>query len=91
MLGEYIHMHVKTFIASQTRQTKMSQTRRYSRQTENACYTLAGFVDSVDFTGKLVEGNWRKLLYNNLQPIRPVRNSGCASTAIETREKLTDY
>ena len=49
------------------------------------------FVDSVDSTGELVAGNWRKLIDNTLQPIRPVRNSRYASTAIETREKLTDY
>ena len=63
----------------------------FLRQTENACYTPAGFVNSVDSTGKLVEGNWRKLIDNNLQPIRPVQNSRYASTAIETMEKLTDY
>ena len=63
----------------------------YLRQTDNACYTPAGFFDSVDNTGELVEGNWRKLIDNNLQPIRPVQNSRYASTAIETREKLTDY
>ena len=63
----------------------------YLRQTDNACYNPAGFVDSVDSTGELVEGNWRELIHNNLKPIRPVRNSRYASTAIETREKLTDY
>ena len=46
----------------------------YLRQTDNAFYTPAGFVDSVDSTGELVEGNWRNLIDNNLQPIRPVRN-----------------
>ena len=37
----------------------------YLRQTDNACYTPAGFVDSVDSTSELVKGNWRKLIYNN--------------------------
>ena len=46
----------------------------YLRQTDNAFYTPAGFVDSVDSAGELVEGNWRNLIDNNLQPIRPVRN-----------------
>ena len=44
----------------------------YLRQKDNACYTPAGFVNSVDSTGELVDGNWRRLIDNNLQPIRSV-------------------
>ena len=57
MFCKHVHMHLKKSVARQTRQTKTCQTRRYLRQKDNACCTPAGFVDSVDSTGELVEEN----------------------------------
>ena len=64
----------------------------YLRQTDNACYTPTGFVDSMDGTGELIEGHWINLIDGNtLTNITPVRNSRYLKTALETREVLTDY
>ena len=63
----------------------------YLQQTDNAHYTPAGFVDSEDKTGALIEGQWRKLVDINLQSVRPIRNSQYSNTVLQTRDMLAEY
>jgi len=66
----------------------------YLRLTENASYTPAGFVDSVNSSGDIKEGDWRKICaYDTLglQNIKKIRGSRQSVSAIEMRNGLKDY
>ena len=63
----------------------------YLQQTDNAYYTPAGFVDSEDKSGAVIEGQWTKLIDSNLQSARPIRNSRYAKNALQIRKVLADF
>ena len=63
----------------------------YFQQIDNTHYTPAGFVDSEDKSGAVIEGEWRKLIDSNLQSARPIRNSHYAKNALQIREVLADF
>ena len=63
----------------------------YLQQADNAHYTPAGFVDSEDKSGAIIEGQWRKLIDSNFQNVGPIRNSRYAKNALQIREVLADF
>ena len=61
-------------------------------QTNSAAYFPAGFVDSVDGSGHVKEGSWRKEgQFSNFTDLPTVRGSRYTQNAVELREALTDY
>ena len=67
----------------------------YLRQTENAVYTPAGFIDSDDGSGTIKPGEWRRIIDADaggcLRPIARVRGSRYSGTALDMREALKEY
>lgn len=66
----------------------------YLRQTNNPCYCPSSFVDCDDGSGKIKEGEWRKLVQENtgaLSTIPNVRGSRYRTDAIKMRECLMKY
>ena len=71
----------------------------YLRQTSNASYTPAGFIDSESSDGSLIPEHWRnEVVQSNesgsggcLRRVNPVRGSRVRADAIEIRRALTDY
>ena len=63
----------------------------YLQQTDHVRYTTAGFVDSEDKSGAIIEGQWRKLIDSNLQSVRPIRNSRYTKNALQIREVLANF
>ena len=63
----------------------------YLNQTDIAHYTPAGVIDSEVITGEVIAEQWRKNITNNLQEIRPVRNSRYQGNTLEVRETLAEY
>jgi len=67
----------------------------YLRQTENAIYCPAGFVDHENANGEIQPGHWRALIRNNpsssLNNLSNVRGSRYSKDAIDMRNSLKDY
>lgn len=64
----------------------------YLKQTENATYSPAGFVDSEDKGGNIKEGEWRADNENGgLVSINPVRGCRYKQNAIKMRESIKAY
>ena len=65
----------------------------YARQTNSAVYCLAGFVDSEDRSGKIKEGEWRRIVsaQDALRPLPLARGWRQVKTAVEVREVLKNY
>ena len=67
----------------------------YLRQTENAAYCPAGFIDSERSTGDINVGNWRNAINVNqqvmIQDLPPVRGSRYRKDAVEMRDALKGY
>ena len=68
----------------------------YLRQTNNALYTPAGFIDSESSDGALKPGSWRNDLPENqlhcaLQNIPPLRGCRYRDECIHMRDSLKDY
>jgi len=68
----------------------------YLRQTNSAAYCPAGFVDSEDRSGKIKEGEWRRIVSTEggngaLRPLPLARGSRQVKTAVEVREILKNY
>ena len=63
----------------------------YLQQIDNTHCTPAGFVESDDKKGAVIEGQWRKLIDGNLQSAKPIRNSRCAKNTLQIREVLADF
>ena len=60
-------------------------------QTDKPHYTPAGFVDSEDKSGAILEGQWRELIdSSNIQSVRLIRNFRYAKNALQIREVLAD-
>ena len=66
----------------------------YLRQTDNAVYTLAGFVDTESRDDSIKEGEWRSMKgvdENTFKSINPVQGSCYTKDALKVRETLTKY
>ena len=65
----------------------------YLRQTENAFYAPAGFVDSESSSGCIKPGEWRKIVEADcaFRPIQRVRGSRYSGTALKMRDALKDF
>ena len=68
----------------------------FLRQTNSAGYCPGGFVDSHDSSGKLKEGEWRRIVPNVgrsglLNDLPNVRGSRSTKTAVEFREMIKSY
>eukprot|EP00794_Sanderia_malayensis_P001157 gene1157-525_t len=65
----------------------------YLRQTDNAVYCPTGFVDSENFSGEIMPGEFRKIVEggSDLQTISRVCGSRYANDAREIREALKEY
>ena len=68
----------------------------FLRQTNSVGYCPGRFVGSYDSTGKLKEGEWRRIVHNGeravlLNNFPNVRRSGPTKTAVEVREMIKTY
>ena len=67
----------------------------FLRQTNSAGYCPVGFVDSCDNTGKIKEGEWRRLVNSEggmlLNDIPAVRGSRPLNAAVEVRDLVKSY
>ena len=68
----------------------------YLRLTENALYCPSGFVDSVDDTGRIKEGDWRSIVQSSsthfgITNISNVRGSRYSDEAVNMRDALMNY
>ena len=67
----------------------------YLRQTNNACYCPAGFVESKDTTGEKRPGEWRRIVQEEsngaLRPRCRPRESRYQQCAVNVREHLKQY
>ena len=69
----------------------------FLRQTHSAGYCPAGFVDTYDSTGKIKEGEWRRVLASQgsggmlLTEIAPVRGSRPLVSAVEVRNVIKQH
>ena len=64
----------------------------YLRQTDNAGYCPAGFVDSEDSSGQIIAGDWRSITGGDvLTHLQRPHNTRCTDTAFDTREALKTY
>ena len=67
----------------------------YLRQTQNAIYCPAGFIDSENSTGVIQPGHWRGMVHENqnalLQRLPPVRGSRYNGSAVDMRDALKEY
>ena len=68
----------------------------YLRQTDNAIYTPAGFIDCESRDGSIKKGEWRASSGKDsdvsaFQSLNPVRGSRYTKDALEVREALTQY
>ena len=66
-------------------------------QTNSAGYCPTGFVDTYDSTGKIKEGEWRRMLVSQgsagmlLNEIAPVRGSHPLVSAVEVRTLIKQH
>ena len=68
----------------------------YPRLIENALYCPSGFVDSVDDTGRIKEGDWRSIVQSSsthfgITNIINVRGSRYSEEAVNVRDALINY
>ena len=64
----------------------------YLRQTDNAGYCPAGFVDSEDSSGRIKPGEWRSIVRRDALHSLPRRhNTRFSNNAIKMREGLREY
>ena len=66
----------------------------YLRQTDNAFYTPAGFIDSENGSGEILPGEWRNTVPNArsaMSDIPNVRGSRYRDDALVMRESLKDF
>ena len=68
----------------------------YLRKTNGAAYCPAGFVDSEDSSGRIKEGEWRRIVSAEgengaLRPLPLVRVSRQVKTAVEVRGIFKNY
>lgn len=67
----------------------------YLRQTNNACYCPAGFVDSQDNTGQIQPGEWRSIVNDlgngALRPLPNRRGTRYPQSAVAVRDLMTAY
>ena len=66
----------------------------YLKQTENACYVPAGFVDTEDDSGTIVPGSWRSEVADDvsaLQTVNRVGSNNYRKDAKETRNQFKLY
>ena len=62
------------------------------RQTDNAGYCPAGFVDSEDSTGQIKPGEWRSIVHGDaFTPLQKPHNTRYATNAIDMRNALKEY
>lgn len=65
----------------------------YLRQTDNAGYCPAGFVDSESSTGEIKEGEWRSIVANDTSfvPLQKPHNTRSKDSAKSIRDSLKNY
>ena len=63
------------------------------RQTDNASYGPAGFIDSEDSSGCIKHGEWRSIVTSrdSLVPLPRPNNTGVPNSGKDIREGLKDY
>ena len=66
---------------------------KYLRQTDNASYGPAGFIDSEDSSGCIKHGEWRSIVTSRdgLVPLPRPHNTMVPNSAKDIREGLKDY
>ena len=66
----------------------------YLKQTDNAGCVPAGFIDSEDSTGNIVDGSWRSVVQNEgsaFQPIDRMGSNNFKKESKEIRDKFMNY